>query len=151
MPKPRYPKHLGDQAECAFLWQCLKRGLVVSKPVWGMAPYDFIVEVPDSKAIRRRGQRARVQRKLWRIQVKCTRTKYQCRYAIGAHGSAHRSYRLGEFDFFAAWVIPFDAWYIIPAAEVLPVTVFALFPHVQGSWGRYEKFREAWRLLGRRF
>lgn len=41
---------------------------------------------------------------------------------------------------------PLDPWYIIPAAEVLPVTVFALFPHVEGSWGRYEKFCEAWHL-----
>jgi len=44
-------------------------------------------------------------------------------------------------------VIPLDAWYIIPAEEVVPVTVAALFPHVQGSWGKYERFREAWHLL----
>lgn len=149
MPKRRpNPKLLGDKAECAFLWQALQRGFVASKPVWGMAPYDFIVEVPRSVKLRsRRDPCLRPTHNLWRIQVKCTNTMYQHRYAISAHGGGRRPYRIGEFDFFAAWVIPLDAWYIIPAEEVVPVTVAALFPHVQGSWGKYEKFREAWHLL----
>ena len=37
--------------------------------------------------------------------------------------------------------------YIIPAHAVLPATGAALYPHVKGSWGKYEKFREAWALL----
>ncbi len=109
-------------------------GLILSKPLWESAPYDFIVEAANHR--------------LSRVQVKSVGTMIRCGYAISTHGAGNRAYRRGEFDFFAAWVAPLDVWYIIPAAAVLPARSAALYPHVKGSWGKYEKYREAWRLLG---
>ena len=58
---PSNPKLVGEQAECAFLYQAIKRGLVVSKPYGDSAPYDFIV---DSGPYQGKPSR------LWRVQVR---------------------------------------------------------------------------------
>ena len=64
-----------------------------------------------------------------------------------------RDYSLDQIDVFAAYVIPLDVWYLIPAAMLLgarrltmamlsPVT-----PPVKKKCYRYECYREAWNLL----
>ena len=145
MKPRRNPKLLGDQAECAFLAQCLQRGLIASKPVWGQQAYDFVIDVGKANHRGHRGGGGR----LWRVQVKSVGTMRQRWYAVSTHGSRNRVYGPDEFDFFAAWVAPLNFWYVIPLRAVLPARSAWLFPHVEGSWGRYEKFREAWHLLTR--
>lgn len=142
MPTRRYnPRLQGERAECAFLWRCLERALVVSKPLWDSAPYDFVVEAVSRPLA---GVR---HTKLSRVQVKSVGAMIRREYKISTHGARNRAYGNDELDFFAAWIAPLDAWYIIPARAVLPAKSAALYPHVEGSCGKYEKYREAWHLL----
>jgi hypothetical protein len=51
----------------------------------------------------------------------------------------------GSFDFLAAYVVPEDAWYIIPAAVIHGKECIALYPN--SPTAKYEQYREAWALL----
>jgi hypothetical protein len=57
----------------------------------------------------------------------------------------HRAYDTGSFDFLAAYVVPEDAWYIIPARLIHGKECIALYPNSPAA--KYEKYREAWELL----
>jgi hypothetical protein len=78
------------------------------------------------------------------VQVKCTIAKlkvtkgYECSLR-----SNHKTYRAGAFDFLAAYIVPEDGWYIVPAKLIVGQMTICL-----GSpAGRFELYREAWHLL----
>jgi hypothetical protein len=81
------------------------------------------------------------------VQVKSTMTKlesgkgYNCNVC-----SCHRPYRAGAFDFLAAYVIPEDAWYLIPAKLIRGLKSISLCTS-DGGKAKYEDHREAWHLL----
>lgn len=87
--------------------------------------------------------------RLWRVQVKSTMCRCGRRsYACVAHPNQKtRPYRRREFDFLAAYVIPEDLWYIIPAELVLHgrMGMIILTPSVVGH--KWEPYMEAWELL----
>ena len=60
--------------------------------------------------------------------------------------SGNKPYPRGSFDFLAAYIVFEDAWYIIPEEEVEGMENITL--HTGSSWANYEKYREAWHLLG---
>jgi hypothetical protein len=49
------------------------------------------------------------------------------------------------FDFVAAYLIPEDIWYIIPAGKFQGQGSIALYPKLKKS--KYGQYREAWHLL----
>src|SRR5438309_11906201 len=49
------------------------------------------------------------------------------------------------FDFLAAYLIPVDMWYIIPAARFCGQGSIALYPQVKKS--KYGPYKEGWHLL----
>jgi PD-(D/E)XK nuclease superfamily protein len=55
-----------------------------------------------------------------------------------------KAYDPAEVDFIVIYIPPEDAWYVVPAADV-HVRMLPLRPH--RFRGRYEKYRDAWRLL----
>ena len=55
-------------------------------------------------------------------------------------------YRLFDFHYVAAYIIPRDLWYIIPFALVIGRSTLLLRPDHPPDNG-YERFREAWHLL----
>jgi|ERR1051326_228148 hypothetical protein len=123
----------GEWAEVCFAARALKLGLVISKPLGDCAAYDFIV---DSG------------RKLLRIQVRSvSRESQKGVYKVSAARGA-RKHRLTSrhIDFIAAYVIPWDAWYIIPVAALRRRTCLHLVPH-RASKRRYESFRARWSLF----
>lgn len=61
----------------------------------------------------------------------------------------HRNYRADETDFIIIYIVPEDAWYVLPVAAAAHARMASFFPHVANSRGRLEKFRDAWQLLGR--
>jgi hypothetical protein len=129
---PRLPKRRGEWAELKFMTEAAARGLELLKPYGDSARYDFVVAT---------------RTRFHRVQVKCTSAfednAYLCSYFGGS-----RAYSPRQIDFLAAYIIPRDIWYIIPAASVLRGRqMISLYPHRPPSTGRYEKFREAWRLL----
>jgi len=123
------PKKRGEWVESVFVARASERGLPVSKPWGDSESYDFVVGRPGRFA---------------GVQVKSTTIKsgggYMC--VIRKQGKA---YRRGSFDFVAAYVVPEDAWYIIPVSEIRGrecVTLCSKSEH-----NKNEKYREAWHLL----
>jgi hypothetical protein len=54
-------------------------------------------------------------------------------------------YKGDAFDFLAAYLIPEDLWYIIPAAKFRMQGSIALYPNLKKS--KYNAYLEAWQLL----
>ena len=122
--------------------QALERGLIVSKPFGDSAPYDFII---DNRPFRRGPGR------LWRVQVRSVVARYASGFSVSTtHGLHHIPLTSDDTDFLAILVVPLAAWYIIPVRAFFPATILALFPHVANSRGRWEPYRDAWRLLRRK-
>ena len=133
----RDPKTQGELAELAFLYRAASLGLVVSKPYGDTAPYDFIVGC---------------RRRLTRIQVKSVAHNWRNGYRTTAGtGCAKRPYTKDDMDILALYIIPMDTWYLIPVEAFTPVKTIRCCPHLPNSNGRFERFREAWHLLGERF
>jgi len=83
--------------------QAAKRRLAVSKPWGDMQAYDVGIEHGSN---------------FLRVQVKSTTSRsgagYRCMFK--PNYLKKRDYSLDQIDLFAAYVIPVDAWYLIPAA-----------------------------------
>jgi hypothetical protein len=131
-------KERGEWVELRFMAEALRHGFRVSKPWGDSSAYDVGVE----------GEAG-----VLRVQVKSTdcRTQYGylCQFKPGA-GS--RGYTLKQVDFFVAYVIPKDVWYVIPAAVMLRgrgKKAMTLLPEKarHPERYRYEGYREAWEWL----
>lgn len=127
--KIRNHKLRGEWAEMRFMTRAAEHGLMVSKPWGDSAPYDLMVEHHG---------------RVLRIQVKSTYCKrdncYKCH--VSANGIPYAKDRV---DFIAAYVIPADVWYIVPITAVGTQAHLLLAPHRQNS--KYDRYKEAWRLL----
>jgi len=125
-------KRRGEVAESVFLAKAISLGLGVAKP-WGDSErYDFIV---DS------GKR------LWRVQVKSAfeEMKDGGGYMIRATGSeGNVAYTPEEVDVVVAYIVPEDAWYVIPIEAFKDVKGMKLFPRAKKRRSKHEKYREAW-------
>lgn len=135
----QHPKRRGEWVELNFMTRVAGLDLQVLKPWGDSARYDVGVER------RRRGWRSRkVQVKSTMCRAKGSGRSYVCSVHPNQNG---RAYRRGEFDFLAAYVIPEDVWYIIPAPVVMKgnMNMLVLSPSVPGH--RYERYKEAWHLL----
>lgn len=135
------PKLLGERAECAFLNEAIQRGFTVSKPFGDSAPYDFIVQ---ANPFARRNR-------LWKVQVKSSayannRGGFFLR-TVHLHGSVSRGFLPHEADFFAAYIVPLNVWYIIPVRVVEGRKHLRLFPGGRKRCKGWECYREAWAAL----
>jgi len=110
-----------------------EQGFRVSKP-WGeSARYDFALEANG---------------RFLRIQVKSTvsrsRNGYRC--VIQPDKTRSERYTSEQVDFFAAYIVPMDVWYILPAENVVGMSSqIHLSPHRKEH--RYARYKEAWHLL----
>ena len=127
----RHPKARGEWAELRFMTRATELGFIVTKPWGDMAPFDL--------ALAHRGH-------FVRVQVKCTifqrGNSYKCH--LDSNGLP---YRPDQIDFFAAYVIPADTWYILPIEATHHQPDILLTPHHKNA--KYEKYKEAWHLLKR--
>ena len=132
--KPRIikdKKKRGEWAESVFLARASEEGLSASKPWGDSRSFDCVVGRPG---------------KFVAVQVKCTIFRlpsgegYSCSTC-----SSHKSYKKGSFDYLAAYVIPEDAWYVIPGKLVYGLKSISLC--TVGGEQKYEEYREAWSLL----
>jgi PD-(D/E)XK endonuclease len=127
----RNPKKRGEWVELKFMVKAAEYGLGVTKPWGDSSRYDFGVEGGGG---------------LVRVQVKSTMCRDKGSYACAVRPNQQmgQPYKTGDFDFLAAYVIPEDVWYIIPAKLV-----------VKGRMGMIiltrtcaPPYMEAWHLLG---
>ena len=134
-PQGHTRKRLGELAELAFMCKAASLGFGVAKPYGDSDRFDFIVSW---------------DRRLWRVQVKSTRTAHRRVYEIGAHGCWGGSdvYTKDEIDLIAAYVVPEDTWYLIPIEATRGRKRLCLHPNVpRRQCYKYEKYREAWWLM----
>ena len=98
-------KQRGEWVELRFMACAAERGFYVLKP-WGeMRPYDVGIEYDQN---------------FLRVQVKSTTFRAGTGYLLHFKPNDRiRTYAVDDFDLFAAYVVPADAWYIIPSALVL--------------------------------
>ncbi len=123
----------------------MRRGFLVSKPFGDSAGYDVVV---DSR--RQTSCASRRPRKLWTVQVRCVTHRIGRCFKVSTRcGAGRRKMTPADADFLAAYTAPHDRWYIIPVRAFAPANHISLFPHVEGSEGKWEKYREAWHLFER--
>ena len=137
--KPRHGhntrKRQGELAELAFAHKAASLGFGVAKPYGDSERFDFIVNW---------------DRRLWRVQVKSTRTAQHGVYEVGAHGcwGGVDTYTKDEIDLIVAYVVPEDAWYVIPIEDTRGRKRLCLHPNVpRRACYKYEHYREAWWLM----
>jgi len=123
-PKPR-----GEWGESVFMVRAVEHGLPVSRP-WGDSnSFDFVVGKPGHFAS---------------VQVKSTTVKNGGGYVCSVRQN-NANYARGAFDFLAAYVIPEDAWYIIPEKKLAGRGYVTLCSN--SGEANFEEYREAWHLL----
>ncbi len=130
-------KERGEWVEAKFIAEALRWGYKVLKPWGDSQPFDVAVNFGN---------------RIVRIQVKSTTyrvgTGYRCEFE-----RASAPYTLKQLDLFAAYVIPQDAWYLIPARVLVngdhlkkgPM-LFPMEPHMKDRY-LYEGYKEAWKIL----
>jgi len=133
-------KQRGEWVELQFMAQAARRRFNVSKPWGDTRAYDVGIEHNQS---------------FLRVQVKSTSSRcgagYRCMFK--PNYLKKRDYSLKEIDLFAAYVIPEDAWYLIPAVLLLGerrktmAMLSPIRPPAKKACYRYECYREAWGLL----
>jgi hypothetical protein len=139
-PNIPHPKLRGEWAELRFQLRATEQGLILAKPCGDCAPYDFLVACPE----RPNRDRSDHQGHFLRVQVKCTifhrGNSYKCH--LDHNGIP---YTPAQIDFFAAYVVPADTFYILPLAATNNQPDVLLTPHRQNS--KYAQYKEAWHLL----
>ncbi len=128
----RNSKRRGELAELIFLTRAASLGFVVAKPYGDSAPYDFIVA--DGP-------------RLSRVQVRSVAKRDRGAFHVSSgSGSARKyAYTRVHIDVLAVYLVPLETWYLIPIEAFSPAKTIWLRP---GRRTRFERFREAWHLLG---
>ncbi len=136
-------KQRGEWVELQFMARAAQHCFAVSKPWGDTQAYDVGIEHEEN---------------FLRVQVKSTVVKcgagYRCMFL--PNHRKKRDYSIDQIDLFAAYVIPEDAWYLIPAVLLLGQrrrTMAMLCPVVEPAKKAsyiYEGYREAWNLLKKR-
>jgi hypothetical protein len=119
----------GEWVESVFMERASERGLAVSKPWGDSKSFDFVVGRPG---------------RFVGVQVKSTAFACGGGYSCAVKHN-NQAYARGSFDFVAAYVIPEDAWYIVPAEKMRNKETMILCS--ESKQALYEEYREAWHLL----
>ena len=122
-------KKRGEWAELVFAVRAMERGLSLARP-WGESSgYDFAVDQGTGMV---------------RVQVKSTTFREGTGYSCTLKDSKG-PYKKNSFDFVAAYVIPEDVWFILPAKKIRGMWSVGLYPKLESS--KYFEYKEAWELL----
>ena len=126
-------KRRGEAAEASFLARATHLGFTVLIP-WGDSNrYDSVVELNHG---------------LLRVQVKSATLYAETRYRVKTTGASGKVYTSKEIDFFVAYIVPENIWYIIPIQAVGQRKNIRFYPASRRqSKAEFEKYREAWCLL----
>ena len=133
-------KERGEWVELQFMAAAAQRRFAVSKPWGDTRAYDVGIEHEQN---------------FLRVQVKSATQRsgagYRCQFTPN-HTKKH-DYSLKQIDLFAAYIIPEEAWYLIPAVLLLGkrrrfmAMLCPVVPPVKKACYRYEPYRDAWKML----
>jgi hypothetical protein len=119
-------KRHGELAEARFLVKASSMGFGVAKP-WGEERYDFVLDSGHC---------------FWRVQVKSTRGR-SAGYVVTVASSGLAPYDKTQIDFLVAYLVPEDAWYVIPVKMLKGKNFLIFYPRGRGK-SKWEKYREGW-------
>ena len=128
-------KRRGELSELAFTYKAAQMGFGVAKPFGDSERYDFIL---DSRE------------RLLRVQVKSSTTILNGLYHVNCHRRTNGRavpYDPSEVDFLVAYIIPEDAWFILPIRAIFKITSLLFAPKGFPRPALYDAYREAWHLL----
>jgi PD-(D/E)XK endonuclease len=135
-------KQRGEWVELQFMARAARLRFAISKPWGDTQAYDVGIEHGPN---------------FLRVQVKSTTSRvgagYRCQFL--PNHKKKRDYSLKEIDLFAAYVIPEDVWYLIPAALLLGrrrrsmAMLCPVVPPAKKASYCYECYRENWKMLAR--
>src|SRR6266478_4279130 len=132
-------KQRGELAEMMFMVKAAQKGFATAKPYGDSRRYDFILDV---------GKR------LWRVQVKSSSAKEYGSYLVNLQRNLNGEvveYDASEIDFVVAYVMPCDAWFVIPVESIAGQKTAKLCLHENRRSGRLGKYWEAWGLMTTRW
>ena len=138
-------KRRGEISELAFALAAARHGFGISRPYGDSERYDIIL---DPSHLDPRNPQGRPR--LVRVQVKSSTQMMQGFYRVNAHRRINGRaipYTLAEIDFFVAYVIPEDSWFIFPLPHILGQTGLLLNPKRRRKPHVNDPYREAWHLL----
>ncbi len=117
----RNAKRNGELVEIVFHHKAVSLGFAAAKPYGDSEPYDFILDATRYGASR-----------LWRVQVKSSGCNFHGAYHITAGHFSSRPTKDGytpeQIDFLVAYIVPEDAWYILPIRDFAPRRHLSFFP-----------------------
>jgi hypothetical protein len=137
-------KHCGDISEMQFMIEASNRGFGVAKPIGDNERYDVLLD--------------RGRRRIWRVQVRgsgyVSHNGFSVRTCWRTCGK-RMPYTSKQIDFLAAVFCGQrnhgqQFWYLIPVRALgsrLSITLYP-FGTRHDRHPRFEKYREAWNLLG---
>jgi hypothetical protein len=132
-------KQRGELAEMMFMVKAAQKGFATAKPYGDSRRYDFILDVGN---------------RLWRVQVKSSSSKecgsYQVNLQRNLNGEVVE-YDASEIDFVVAYVMPLDAWFVIPVEAIYGRKTAKLCLHGNRRSGKLGKYWEAWGLMTMRW
>jgi hypothetical protein len=132
-------KELGELAEMMFMVKAAMLGFATAKPYGDSRRYDFIVDV---------GKR------LWRVQVKSSSALQYGAYMVNLQRNLNGevvAYDPSEIDFVVAYVMPCDAWFVIPVEAIAGRKTAKLCLHGNPRSGKLGKYWQAWGLMTMRW
>jgi hypothetical protein len=132
-------KERGELAELMFMVKATQKGFATAKPYGDSQRYDFILDVGGG---------------LWRVQVKSSSAKQYGAYMVNLQRNANGeviAYDASEIDFVVAYVMPCDAWFVIPVEAIAGRKTAKLCLHGNQRSGRLGKYWEAWGLMTMRW
>jgi hypothetical protein len=156
-------KRRGEISELAFALAAARQGFGISRPYGDSERYDIILDPSHLKSVipteaeRKRAKWRNLlfaathpRPRLVRVQVKSSTQLQYGLYRVNTHRRINGSavpYTLAEIDFFAAYVIPEDSWFIFPLTHILGATAVTLSPKRRRKPHINNPYREAWHLL----
>src|ERR1700693_1515357 len=135
-------KQRGEWVELVFMAEAARRGFFVWKPGGEMRAYEVGIEHAANYL---------------RVQVKGTAYRLQAGYLL-QFMPGHRDikdFTPRDLDLFAVYVIPENAWYLIPASVLLggrhrwSLMLSPVAPPVKKKSYGFECYREAWGMLAK--
>ena len=132
-------KNFGAAVEQLFYGRAMMEGLDVFIPAG-----DYLQQ--DCRVVNGAGKIYRVQIKGTEVQSANEIERKTERWRITAHRSKSLPLDCSKVDIMAAYVKPYDVWYMVPCLQITSRTVW-LYPHNPNSRNKYEKYREDWDLF----
>jgi hypothetical protein len=89
---------------------------------------------------------------IWRVQVKTSTCVRDRRYQLCVQRIIHRrwvAYKKSKLDFVVAYLMPEQAWYVLPMSMIAGRRSLLLAPPGFRGKNRLTQYQEAWHLLGK--